>query len=88
MFVYLYIFQVIFHYGPAGTGKSYCAHQDDQCELAVGNGFWLNYNGEPNILLEEFSGHFMPPTEFLKLCDKYAFNANVKGGSVPVNVCF
>lgn len=79
--------EVVFHYGPAGTGKSHCAHQANQCELATGNGFWLNYNDEPNLLLEEFGGHFMPPAEFLKLADKYAYTANVKGGQVPVNVC-
>lgn len=77
--------RVIFHYGPAGTGKSHCAHEDGAYYYDGNNGFWNGYKGESTIILDEFGGHCLTPLMFQRLCDKYPFMVNVKGGCVPCN---
>lgn len=77
---------VVLHYGPPGTGKSHCAVEPGCCILETANGFWINYNGESHVVLDEFGGHVMSPLQFQRLCDVYPLAANVKGSSEPANV--
>jgi len=75
--------RVTFHYGPAGTGKTFCCHSDDAYYFDGSNGFWIGYQGEKKIILDEFGGHCLSPLMFQRLCDAYKFMCNVKGGFVP-----
>lgn len=81
--------RVVLHFGPPGTGKTFCCQAEGCCMLKLSQqgGFWLNYNGEKHIILDEFSGHIMSPLDLQQLCDKYAYTANVKGGKIAANVC-
>lgn len=76
--------RVVFHYGPAGTGKTMCCHSDEAYYFD-GNqsGFWLGYKGETKVILDEFSGSTCAPLFFQRLCDRYPLWINVKGGQVP-----
>nr|WAE43054.1 MAG: replication associated protein [Cressdnaviricota sp.] len=75
--------RVVFHYGPAGTGKSHCAHADGAYYFDGNNGFWNGYAGEKHIIFDEFGGHCLTPLMFQRVCDVYPLNVNVKGGSYP-----
>jgi len=42
--------RVTFHYGPAGTGKTFCCHSEDAYMYdGNGNGFWLGYEGQSKV---------------------------------------
>jgi len=75
--------RVLFHYGPAGTGKTHCADTPGAYYFDGNNGFWNGYKGEEVVILDEFGGHCLTPLMFQRLCDKYPFMVNIKGGSVP-----
>lgn len=77
--------KVTLHYGPPGTGKTFCAHQDGAYYFDGNNGFWNGYNGETTIILDEFGGHCLTPLMFQRLCDRYPFECNIKGGSTHCN---
>lgn len=74
---------VTFHYGPSGTGKTFCAHEEGAYYFDGNNGFFNGYKEERTIILDEFGGHCLTPLMFQRLCDKYPFMCNTKGGSVP-----
>lgn len=74
---------VTFHYGPSGTGKTFCAHSDAAYYFDGNNGFFEGYQGQETIILDEFGGHTLSPLMFQRLCDRYPFTLNVKGGSTP-----
>lgn len=81
--------KVIFHYGPAGTGKTHCCHhgvdpKDIYFYDAELKGFWDGYTGQSTIVLDEFTGHFMTPTNLNRLLDIYPFTLNLKGRSTPL----
>ena len=78
--------RVVFHFGPPGTGKTWCCHQPNAYMAKIVNGFWLNYKGESHVVLDEFGGHVMSPLELQTLCDRYPYNVNIKGGEVAANV--
>lgn len=73
---------VTLHYGPPGTGKTHCANElsPEAYWFDGNNGFWNGYENEKAVILDEFGGHALTPLAFQRLCDKYPFRANVKGG--------
>lgn len=77
---------VILLYGAAGTGKSHYARELAGPEPYYfdgnGNGFWLNYKGESDCILDDFGGHVLRPLDFQRLCDKYPYTLNLKGSQV------
>lgn len=78
--------RVVFCYGPAGTGKTRCAHSDEAYYYdGNGAGFLIGYKGEKTIIMDEFSGSTCSPLFFQRLCDRYPLWLNVKGGQVPCN---
>ncbi|AMH87749.1 replication-associated protein [Pacific flying fox faeces associated circular DNA virus-7] len=92
----------IFHFGPPGTGKTHCAHDDKgifNINLTItltlyiayyfdGNngGFWIGYQGEETAILDEFGGHTLPPKQLQRLCDKYPYWMSIKGGEVACHI--
>lgn len=75
----------IFHYGPAGTGKTHCACAGiEPADLFMfDGGFWDGYTGQSNVVLDEFGGHTLPPLALNRLLDKYPYTLNIKGRSAP-----
>lgn len=79
--------RVIFHFGPPGTGKTHCAHSAEAFYFDGNSGeFWVGYNGQDTLILDEFGGHVLKPLIFQRLCDKYPLWLPIKGGQVPCKV--
>lgn len=79
--------RVIFHFGPPGTGKTHCAHQEEAFYFDGSSGdFWIGYAGQDTVILDEFGGHTVKPLTFQRLCDKYPMWLPIKGGQVPCKV--
>lgn len=74
--------KVIFHYGPAGTGKTHCCGDRNPATtyLYDGGDFWEGYTGQTKLILDEFGGHVCTPLRFNRICDKYPVNINIKNG--------
>jgi len=83
--------ELYIYYGPSGTGKSHRALTE---ATANGGGvfylqrpasgstvWWDGYHSQENIIIDEFYG-WMNFTDFLRLCDKYPMQVQIKGGSV------
>lgn len=74
--------KVIFHFGPAGTGKTHCCGDRNPATtyLYDGGDFWEGYTGQTKLILDEFGGHVCTPLRFNRICDKYPVNINIKNG--------
>lgn len=80
--------RVIYHFGPPGTGKTHCAYSEKAYFFDGNQGeFWIGYNGQETLVLDEFGGHVLKPLMLQRLCDKYPLWLAIKGGEVPCNVC-
>lgn len=77
--------KVTLHYGPSGTGKTACCYTPDAYFYDGHNDFWIGYNGQSKVILDEFGGHTMSPLMFQRVLDRYPFTANIKGGSINFN---
>lgn len=75
---------IILYLGPPGTGKTRKAYQEspDLYATPVGKTLWFDgYCGEPDILLDDFSGNFRLVDTF-RLLDTYTIQVPIKGGHV------
>jgi len=76
------------YWGPPGTGKTRAAFDEagpDAYWLPKPNGsrvFWDGYEGQDNVVIDEFFG-WMPRDLMCRICDRYPFRVETKGGSVP-----
>jgi hypothetical protein len=76
------------YWGPPGTGKTRAAFDEagpDAYWLPKPNGsrvFWDGYEGQENVVIDEFFG-WMPRDLMCRICDRYPFRVETKGGSVP-----
>lgn len=74
--------QVIVLIGQPGTGKSRYAYEHYPELYSKPDGQWFDgYSGQKTILLDDYYGSLPYPT-LLKVCDRYPFNAPVKGGFI------
>lgn len=74
--------EVIVLIGKTGTGKSSWAYDHYPELYAKPDGQWFDgYSGQKTILLDDYYGSVSYPV-LLKMCDRYPFNAPVKGGYV------
>lgn len=72
--------KVIVLIGDPGTGKSRYAYDNYPDLYSKPDGQWFDgYSGQKTILLDDYYGHLTYST-LLKVCDRYPFNAPVKGG--------
>lgn len=77
------------YWGDPGVGKTRRiveeAGSDNTYWLPKPNGtrvFWDGYEGQENVVIDEFFG-WMPRDLMCRLCDRYPFRVETKGGSVP-----
>lgn len=81
---------VTLHFGPANSGKSYCACKENPADPAIywfdgNNGeFWEGYTGQKIVVMDEFSGSTLSPLRFQRVCDKYPMIVPIKGSSTPL----
>lgn len=77
------------YYGPPGTGKSrramfeagpnaFVLSAPNQSSGAV---WWDGYDGQEHVVIDEFYG-WIPVTFMCRLCDRYPFTVQTKGGTV------
>lgn len=75
-------------WGPPGTGKSRYAHHIGGptaywLPKPAGSTVWFDgYDGQETVVIDEFYG-WIPRDLMQRMCDRYALNVEVKGGSVP-----
>lgn len=72
-------------WGPTGVGKSRLArHFGEVFSLPDTTlRWWDGYNGQENVLLDDFDGEGVSIASFLRYFDRYSVAVPVKGGFVP-----
>lgn len=73
---------VIVHYGPTGTGKTYYAmtKYPEAFKYSVACGAWFDgYDGQTEVVFDEYRGQ-LPFSHLLQLLDVYPNKVQVKGG--------
>ncbi len=90
-------------WGATGTGKSVAARVENPLHYLKGNHkWWTGYQGEPCVILEEWSPHLSMLASYLKKwADHHPFAAETKGGETslrpekivvtsnfPIETCF
>lgn len=74
--------EVIVYYGQPGSGKTRQVFEDSPNihVMERDNNFWSSYNGEPEVLWDDFDGSWIKRTMFLKLADRYPCKIRQIGG--------
>lgn len=72
---------VIVLWGGTGTGKTKRAIDDAAVPISWNKDFFLNYDNQPIILLDDFDPADMDRRLFLNLTDRYPLTVNVKFGA-------
>ena len=79
---------VYWFWGPTGTGKTRTAYDTSQAD---GNDpyfkpgttkWWDGYDGQVDVIIDDYRKDFSTFAEFLRLLDRYPFRVEVKGGTV------
>ena len=72
--------------GASGSGKSRWARETfpDAFWKSAGTAWWDGYWGQDTVVLDDFSGRFMPLTDLQHLLDGNPMQVEIKGGSVPM----
>lgn len=77
--------RVIVNWGVAGSGKSFSAHRDagpDAYFKPPGHKWFEGYEGQENVIFDEFRGNWFDLSTLLRLLDAYPMRVEFKGGSV------
>lgn len=84
-----WVTETVVYWGPPGTGKSYRAAQEagpDAYWLAKplgGGALWFDgYDGQEVVVIDEFFG-WIQRDVMCRLCDRYPYMVQTKGGSTP-----
>ena len=75
--------EVIWLWGPTGTGKSHVAWEEAGVDAYAPVSFkwWDGYDGHENVILDDIRSDWATYNQFLQLFDKYPFRVECKGGS-------
>lgn len=76
--------EVIWIFGASNTGKSrkareLCENGDTYCKN-TGNKWWNGYDGQENVIIDDFRDSWWELTYMLGLLDRYEFRVETKGG--------
>jgi len=75
----------LWYFGTTGTGKSHRARQHTPFYLKNINKWWDGYGNQEYVIIEEWSPEADKTIQSLKKwCDRYSFNAEVKGGQITI----
>lgn len=75
--------EVSWFWGPTGTGKSRQARAEASDDLMVKNDdskWWSKYDGQADVIIDDFRGSWWPLTRMLALLDRYSCEVEFKGG--------
>lgn len=76
--------EVYWYYGESGVGKTRTAVEEagDEYWMSGRNlKWWEGYDGEENIIIDDFRGDFCTFHELLRILDRYEYRIEVKGSS-------
>lgn len=74
--------EVIFLYGPAGTGKSsYIKETSPNCYWKSRSNWWDGYDGKADVSLDDFYG-WLPYDFMLRAMDRYPLKVEIKGATI------
>lgn len=77
--------KVCLFFGAPGTGKSHLAREMFPNAYWKDNTkWWPGYQGQDEVIWDEFGGWSCPPSEYNKVFDKYPHYVEVKGGTMPL----
>jgi len=77
----------IWIWGPAGSGKTRFVHDlDHNTYVKDGTMWWNGYVGQKTVLIDDFDGKW-PYRDFLRILDRYRYQAQIKGGYVKLPSC-
>ena len=75
---------VKWYHGPTGCGKSRAAFEEAGPDAYVkmpGNKWWDGYEGQENVVIDDYRCDFSTFSELLRLFDRYPMRVEIKGGS-------
>lgn len=74
--------EVLWYYGPTGTGKSKLAHEENPTAYWKDptNKWWDGYEGE-DVIIDDFRRDFCTFAALLRLFDRYPLTIEYKGGT-------
>lgn len=82
-----WVTEVHVFWGESGTGKSRGARKlwaeiggDSLCNMRRDNNFWSKYNGEDDVIWDDFDGSWIKRADFLDLTDRYETKVRQIGG--------
>ena len=75
---------VFWFYGPTGTGKSFAAmeYAKDAYWKMGGNKWWDGYDGQSDVIIDDYRKDLCTFNELLRLLDRYPLLVERKGGSM------
>lgn len=75
--------EVFWFYGPTGTGKSLRAFEmaPNAYWKAGGTKWWDGYDGQEDVIIDDYRCDLCPFHELLRLLDRYPMRVEFKGGS-------
>lgn len=81
--------EILIYWGDSGTGKTRKAIEENPDAYLLskardGKGvWWQGYSGQKTVIIDEFYG-WIPYDTLLKICDRYPYEIEFKGGSTQL----
>jgi hypothetical protein len=76
--------EVFWYYGSTGSGKTRTASDSnpDAYWKNPGHKWWDGYEGNEAVIIDDYRADFCKFSELLRLCDRYPYQIEYKGGTV------
>lgn len=76
--------EVVWYWGPSGTGKTRQAVEEAGQDMWMSSRnlkWWDGYDGQKNVIIDDFRADFCTFHELLRILDRYPMRVELKGGS-------